>query len=154
MLHASTCFDMKRVLGGKDGHVLCAARACLPGLCSLHISAWRLAGCSLRGGNQLPVLCARVFPCVPCRSAKDDYIYAQELQAYEKSGVLTQLHVAFSRDGPSKVGGAARRWEAQVQEWREPPVDATLRVEVAGWAVASQAGLRRVCAIEGARAAS
>jgi len=38
-----------------------------------------------------------------CRNSKDDFIYADELQQYEKSGVLSQLHVAFSRDGPSKV---------------------------------------------------
>jgi sulfite reductase alpha subunit-like flavoprotein len=36
-------------------------------------------------------------------SRKDDFIYADELEAYEKSGVLSQLHVAFSRDGASKV---------------------------------------------------
>ncbi|CAI6003479.1 unnamed protein product [Closterium sp. NIES-65] len=32
-----------------------------------------------------------------------DYIYREELAAYEESGVLSALHVAFSRDGPSKV---------------------------------------------------
>jgi hypothetical protein len=45
----------------------------------------------------MPICCA-----VLC-SSKDDFIYADELQQYEKSGVLSQLHVAFSRDGPSKV---------------------------------------------------
>lgn len=45
------------------------------------------------------VLCCAVLS----NSSKDDYIYAEELQQYEKSGVLTLLHVAFSRDGPSKV---------------------------------------------------
>lgn len=38
-----------------------------------------------------------------CCSAADDYIYDKEMQQYEKSGVLSQLHVAFSRDGASKV---------------------------------------------------
>jgi hypothetical protein len=42
-------------------------------------------------------------------SSKDDFIYADELQQYEKSGVLSQLHVAFSRDGPSKVCMGWRR---------------------------------------------
>lgn len=41
-----------------------------------------------------------------CRSAKEDFIYQQELEGYKASGVLAGLHVAFSRDGPSKVRGS------------------------------------------------
>jgi hypothetical protein len=37
-------------------------------------------------------------------SRADDFIYANEMEGYEKSGVLSQLHVAFSRDRASKVG--------------------------------------------------
>ncbi|KAF8059389.1 cypD [Scenedesmus sp. PABB004] len=38
-----------------------------------------------------------------CRSAADDFIYRAELEGYAHSGVLAGLHVAFSRDGASKV---------------------------------------------------
>lgn len=48
-------------------------------------------------------LCCAVLHVRPSCSAKDDFIYAEEMQQYEKSGVLSQLHVAFSRDGASKV---------------------------------------------------
>ncbi len=37
-----------------------------------------------------------------CRKAAVDYIYADELQAYAASGVLTKLFAAFSRDGAQK----------------------------------------------------
>jgi hypothetical protein len=39
-----------------------------------------------------------------CRSSAEDYIYRQELEGYLASGVLAGLHVAFSREGASKVG--------------------------------------------------
>ncbi len=37
-----------------------------------------------------------------CRSRAADYIYEQELQEFVATGVLSALHVAFSRDGPQK----------------------------------------------------
>lgn len=38
-----------------------------------------------------------------CQRRDSDYIYAEELQAHARSGVLDGLHVAFSREGPNKV---------------------------------------------------
>lgn len=38
-----------------------------------------------------------------CKNRDVDYIYRDELEAYVKEGVLTSLHTAFSRDGPTKV---------------------------------------------------
>lgn len=38
-----------------------------------------------------------------CKYASVDYIYRDELEQFRKDGVLTQLHTAFSRDGPKKV---------------------------------------------------
>ncbi|GBF99888.1 hypothetical protein Rsub_12684, partial [Raphidocelis subcapitata] len=38
-----------------------------------------------------------------CRSADEDYIYKDRLEGYLASGVISGLHTAFSRDGPSKV---------------------------------------------------
>ncbi|KAF0685520.1 Aste57867_22612 [Aphanomyces stellatus] len=38
-----------------------------------------------------------------CRRQTDDYIYQDELAAYEADGTLSQLHVAFSRDTAQKV---------------------------------------------------
>uniref|UniRef100_A0A8C9VD39 NADPH--cytochrome P450 reductase n=1 Tax=Scleropages formosus TaxID=113540 RepID=A0A8C9VD39_SCLFO len=38
-----------------------------------------------------------------CRHQKEDFLYQEELEEYERSGVLTQLHVAFSRDQEHKV---------------------------------------------------
>ncbi|KAF0712969.1 hypothetical protein As57867_004565, partial [Aphanomyces stellatus] len=37
------------------------------------------------------------------RRQTDDYIYQDELAAYEADGTLSQLHVAFSRDTAQKV---------------------------------------------------
>lgn len=37
--------------------------------------------------------------CLPCQ----DYLYREELEAFAGSGALSQLHVAVSREGPSKV---------------------------------------------------
>jgi NADPH-ferrihemoprotein reductase len=38
-----------------------------------------------------------------CKDRNQDYIYQDELLAFEQSGVLTQLHVAFSREQKKKV---------------------------------------------------
>ncbi|MGL1922651.1 MAG: flavodoxin domain-containing protein [Hyphomicrobiales bacterium] len=37
------------------------------------------------------------------RKAEDDYIYQDELEAWQKSGVLTKLDLAFSRDQKEKI---------------------------------------------------
>lgn len=54
-----------------------------------------------------PLCCAgtKVGPAVlffGCRNRDHDYIYEQELAGFLDSGALTTLHVAFSRQGPSK----------------------------------------------------
>ena len=38
-----------------------------------------------------------------CRHRDQDYIYQDELELYHDDGVLSQLHVAFSRDQQEKV---------------------------------------------------
>ncbi|XP_062887498.1 NADPH--cytochrome P450 reductase-like [Mobula hypostoma] len=38
-----------------------------------------------------------------CRHENEDYLYQKELEGFQKDGVLTQLHVAFSRDQAEKV---------------------------------------------------
>ncbi|XP_043574697.1 NADPH--cytochrome P450 reductase-like isoform X2 [Chiloscyllium plagiosum] len=38
-----------------------------------------------------------------CRHQNEDYLYQEELEQYQKAGVLTQLNVAFSRDQAEKV---------------------------------------------------
>lgn len=38
-----------------------------------------------------------------CRHKNEDYIYEEELEGYRDDGVLSQLHVAFSRDQAHKV---------------------------------------------------
>ncbi|KAL2096336.1 hypothetical protein ACEWY4_008484 [Coilia grayii] len=38
-----------------------------------------------------------------CRHKSEDYLYEEELAEFQKSGVLTQLNVAFSRDQAQKV---------------------------------------------------
>jgi hypothetical protein len=37
-----------------------------------------------------------------CRWAEADYLYSEEWQQLKNEGILTGLHVAFSRDGPEK----------------------------------------------------
>ncbi|CAI5968921.1 unnamed protein product [Closterium sp. NIES-64] len=66
----------------------------------LSLAAWQRHRALLqKGGQQLGE--ALLF--FGCRHRHQDYIYREELAAYEESGVLSALHVAFSRDGPSKV---------------------------------------------------
>ena len=38
-----------------------------------------------------------------CKHRFQDFIYQDELKAFESSGVLTKLHVAFSREQKEKV---------------------------------------------------
>lgn len=38
-----------------------------------------------------------------CRHRNEDFLYQEELEQFEKDGVLTQLNVAFSRDQAEKV---------------------------------------------------
>ena len=38
-----------------------------------------------------------------CRSRSQDYIYKDELEAYQADGTLDSLRLAFSREGASKV---------------------------------------------------
>eukprot|EP00736_Rhodelphis_marinus_P000769 Rmarinus@m.18974 len=38
-----------------------------------------------------------------CRRSDEDYIYREELESYEKTGVITKLYCAFSREGKQKV---------------------------------------------------
>lgn len=38
-----------------------------------------------------------------CRHKAEDYLYEEELTEFNNSGVLTHLHVAFSRDQEQKV---------------------------------------------------
>ncbi|RHY64798.1 hypothetical protein DYB34_012507 [Aphanomyces astaci] len=38
-----------------------------------------------------------------CRRQSEDYLYQQELETYQTSGTLSDLHVAFSRDSAQKV---------------------------------------------------
>lgn len=38
-----------------------------------------------------------------CRKRDQDYLYEDELKAYQEEGVLTKLYCAFSRDQPEKV---------------------------------------------------
>lgn len=38
-----------------------------------------------------------------CRKSDEDFIYREEIETAKESGVLAQVHVAFSREGPEKV---------------------------------------------------
>lgn len=38
-----------------------------------------------------------------CRRKNEDFLYQQELEEFERAGVLTWLNVAFSRDSEHKV---------------------------------------------------
>ena len=38
-----------------------------------------------------------------CRNRTSDYLYENELNEYQKEGVLTKLYIAFSRDQAEKV---------------------------------------------------
>jgi NADPH-ferrihemoprotein reductase len=38
-----------------------------------------------------------------CKNREHDFIYADELNKYEKDGILTEMHLAFSREQDDKV---------------------------------------------------
>ena len=38
-----------------------------------------------------------------CRKSTEDYIYQEELEGYRDGGVLSDLHVAFSREQTQKI---------------------------------------------------
>ena len=53
-----------------------------------------------------------------CRARDQDYLYEKELQAHLKSGALSTLHVAFSREAGQKVYVQDKIWEHRVDVWR------------------------------------
>jgi sulfite reductase alpha subunit-like flavoprotein len=78
-----------------------------------------------------------------CRSADEDYIYRDRLEGYLGNGVLTGLHVAFSRDGPSKVYVQVRAlWGGQA-EWRPQPRPGRGGVLLVIWRPPREAGTAR-----------
>lgn len=58
-----------------------------------------------------------------CRNGAHDFIYEAELRAFEESGALGKLHVAFSREGPAKdyVQHHLKREGAKVWELLKRP---------------------------------
>jgi len=52
-----------------------------------------------------------------CRHPKHDEIYKEELEEFVKEGVLTELHVAFSRLQPQKVYVQDKIWENRERIW-------------------------------------
>eukprot|EP00437_Effrenium_voratum_P004240 CAMPEP_0181426372 /NCGR_PEP_ID=MMETSP1110-20121109/15629_1 /TAXON_ID=174948 /ORGANISM="Symbiodinium sp., Strain CCMP421" /LENGTH=1318 /DNA_ID=CAMNT_0023549565 /DNA_START=78 /DNA_END=4034 /DNA_ORIENTATION=+ len=54
-----------------------------------------------------------------CRSRDEDYLYQEELEGrYLKSGALSTLHVAFSRESGQKVYVQDKIWEERDAVWR------------------------------------
>ena len=53
-----------------------------------------------------------------CRKKAEDFLYADFLHECLASLVITQLHVAFSRDGDSKVYVQHRIMEQGAEVWR------------------------------------
>jgi len=53
-----------------------------------------------------------------CRRSDQDYIYCSELEKYLKDGVLSELHVAFSRETDSKVYVQHKLWENRDATWK------------------------------------
>ncbi|CAK9092542.1 Bifunctional cytochrome P450/NADPH--P450 reductase 2 (CYP102A3) (Fatty acid hydroxylase CypB) (Flavocytochrome P450 102A3) [Includes: Cytochrome P450 102A3 [Durusdinium trenchii] len=53
-----------------------------------------------------------------CRARDADYLYEKELEAHLKSGALSTLHVAFSREAGQKVYVQDKIWEQRAEVWR------------------------------------
>ncbi len=47
-----------------------------------------------------------------CRRKNEDFLYQQELEEFERAGVLTWLNVAFSRDQEHKVRDIGMHWNS------------------------------------------
>ncbi|KAL3068651.1 hypothetical protein niasHT_038304 [Heterodera trifolii] len=52
-----------------------------------------------------------------CRHPDHDHIYKEEMEEFVRVGLLTQLHVAYSRLGSEKVYVQHKLWEARQQIW-------------------------------------
>ncbi|HEX6987497.1 MAG TPA: sulfite reductase subunit alpha, partial [Planctomycetaceae bacterium] len=52
------------------------------------------------------------------RHAATDFLYRDELEAWRRSGLLTRLDLAFSRDGDAKVYVQDRMRENAAELWR------------------------------------
>lgn len=52
-----------------------------------------------------------------CRHPEHDYIYNEELENYLQSGLLTELHLAFSRILNEKVYVQHKLWKAREKVW-------------------------------------
>lgn len=62
-----------------------------------------------------------------CRHKAEDFLYQEELEAFEKAGALTQLNVAFSRDQEHKVPLKTRaHTHAYIQAWIQENISAYL----------------------------
>jgi len=55
-----------------------------------------------RDGNDTAANIGSVEVFFGCRHSDHDYLYQQELEAFQKDGVIDHLHTAFSRDGKKK----------------------------------------------------
>uniref|UniRef100_A0A4W4FUX2 NADPH--hemoprotein reductase n=1 Tax=Electrophorus electricus TaxID=8005 RepID=A0A4W4FUX2_ELEEL len=67
-----------------------------------------------------------------CRHRSEDFLYQEQLEAYEETGVLTQLSVAFSRDQELKATSVKNNKQAI---WRQIHTDnATYNTTSAGYA--------------------
>ena len=53
-----------------------------------------------------------------CRARDEDYLYEEELQGHLKSGALSKLHVAFSRESGQKVYVQDKIWEERDAVWK------------------------------------
>ncbi|MFT3691418.1 molybdopterin-dependent oxidoreductase [Paenirhodobacter sp.] len=52
------------------------------------------------------------------RSAAQDFYYREEIECWQRDGLLTRLDTAFSRDGARKVYVQDRMWENGAELWR------------------------------------
>jgi NADPH-ferrihemoprotein reductase len=52
-----------------------------------------------------------------CRHPEHDYIYKAELDEYVQLGLLSELHVAFSRSQPQKIYVQNKIWDNRQRIW-------------------------------------